>query len=267
MWSAIAISEPGPDLGAQRAGGVGDQQRLGAGVLERAHRARASRPGRRPRRRACGPAGTRPAARRGVPSTSRAAVAGDARLREARAGRRRRSATASSSASASPPRPEPRMIPSRGAKPGALGDDRVAVDSRAGTPGRRSAAAAPRASSSRARRSSAQQVDVGVERHELAQPLAAAAARHAGVLAVGDHRGLGDPRAARPRQRADRRRLGALALRVGGVLDVGADVDRAVLGAQRGADAVAASTARGRAPSRSRAAVDQRVGARRTWSE
>ena len=63
---------------------------------------------------------------------------------------------------------------------------------------------------------------------------------HAGRLAVGDHGDLGDALAARGDERADRGRLGALALRVGGVLDVGADVDRAVLGPQRRADAVVA---------------------------
>ena len=93
------------------------------------------------------------------------------------------------------------------------------------------------------------QVDSASRLHELAQPLAAAAAGHADLVAVADHRGLGDPRAPRGHERADRRRLGALALRVGGVLDVGADVDRAVVGPQRRADAVAGVRRVARAPS------------------
>src|SRR4051812_27199864 len=83
-------------------------------------------------------------------------------------------------------------------------------------------------------------MDLGAGDDELPQALPAAAARHAEVLAVGDHRHLGDVRAPGRDQRPDRRGLRALALRVGGVLDVGADVDRAVLGPQRGADAEAA---------------------------
>src|SRR5829696_8595300 len=67
-------------------------------------------------------------------------------------------------------------------------------------------------------------VDGGVERHELAQALAAAAARDARLVAVADHRRLGDLGVAGGDQRADRRRLRAPALGVGGVLDVGADV-------------------------------------------
>ena len=77
---------------------------------------------------------------------------------------------------------------------------------------------------------------VAVERHELAQPLAAAAARDADLGRVGDHRRLEHAGAAGGHEHADRRRLRALPLRVGRVLDVGAGVDRPVLGAQRGAD-------------------------------
>ena len=54
---------------------------------------------------------------------------------------------------------------------------------------------------------------------ELGQPLAAAAARR-DQLRVGHDGDLGDPASAARHERADRRRLGALALRVGGVLDV-----------------------------------------------
>ena len=66
-------------------------------------------------------------------------------------------------------------------------------------------------------------------------------------------------------QRADRRRLRALPLRVGGVLDVGADVDRAVLGAQRGADRKRRVGRVGALHHRA-GGRDERVGAD-TWSE
>ena len=61
---------------------------------------------------------------------------------------------------------------------------------------------------------------------ELAQALAAAAARRAQLAAGRGDDHLGDPAAAAGDERADRRRLGALALRVGGVLDVRARVAR-----------------------------------------
>jgi hypothetical protein len=83
---------------------------------------------------------------------------------------------------------------------------------------------------------------------ELAQPLPAAAARgdQRRVRVDGD---LGDPLRTARDERADRAGLGALALRVGGVLDVGARVDRAVIGAQRGADGERRSRPRGQGAS------------------
>ena len=61
---------------------------------------------------------------------------------------------------------------------------------------------------------------------ELLQALAAAAARRADVELLGDDGDGADLALAGGDHRADGRRLGALALRVGGVLDVGPDVDR-----------------------------------------
>ena len=71
---------------------------------------------------------------------------------------------------------------------------------------------------------------------ELRQALAAAAARRADVGVLRDHRDRRDARLAGGDHRADGRGLGALALRIGGVLDVGAGVDPAAGAAQRGAD-------------------------------
>ena len=146
------------------------------------------------------------------------------------------------------------MMPSRGA--------RAAMRSlmRAGTPVRRSTAAASSSVVVRALAARRAEVDRAVERHELAQPLAAAAARDADRVRVGDHRRLEHARAPGRDEHADRRRLRALALRVGRVLDVGAGVDRAVLGAQRGAD-VEARVRRVRAAHRLARGGDQRVGA------
>ena len=106
---------------------------------------------------------------------------------------------------------------------------------------------------------------------ELAQPLAAAAARRAQLAAGRGDDDLGDPPAAAGHERADRRRLRALALRVGGVLDVRAGVAAAVVGAHARRRRGSRSTARRRAPAASRASAsssgsgsaprgDQRVG-------
>ena len=85
---------------------------------------------------------------------------------------------------------------------------------------------------------------------------------HGGQMSrpLGDDRDLGDLACRPPRQRADRRGLRALALRVGGVLDVGAGVDRPSVGVRSAAPTGSASTARGRAPSppRRRAAAPRR---------
>ena len=77
---------------------------------------------------------------------------------------------------------------------------------------------------------------IGASAGELAQALAAAAARRALLLARRRHDDLDHAAAAARHHRPERRRLGALALRVGGVLDVGARVAAAVGGAHGGAD-------------------------------
>ena len=71
---------------------------------------------------------------------------------------------------------------------------------------------------------------------EFADALAAAAAGRAERLAVADDQDLGDAPLAGERHRGDRAGLGAGALRIGGVLDIAAGIDRAAFGAQRGAD-------------------------------
>ena len=85
-------------------------------------------------------------------------------------------------------------------------------------------------------RSHVGEVDRRVGRGELAQPLAAAAARRALLLARRGDDDLHDPPAATGHHRAERGGLRALALGVGGVLDVGARVAAAVVGQHRGAD-------------------------------
>ena len=84
---------------------------------------------------------------------------------------------------------------------------------------------------------------------ELREPLPAAAAGRAELHVLGGHGHLGDLGLAGGDERADRRGLGALALRIGRVLDVRADVDAPVRRAQRGADREAASRARRRCAS------------------
>ncbi len=79
------------------------------------------------------------------------------------------------------------------------------------------------------------EMDRGVRVAELAQALAAAAARR-DELGVRHHDGLGDPVAAAGDERPDGRRLRALALGIGGVLDVRAGVQTAGLVAQGDAD-------------------------------
>jgi hypothetical protein len=75
-----------------------------------------------------------------------------------------------------------------------------------------------------------------LRRRELGEALAAAAAGRADLDLLGDDRGGGDLVLAGGHERADRRRLGALALGVGGVLDVRPGVDRPARRAQRSAD-------------------------------
>ena len=86
------------------------------------------------------------------------------------------------------------------------------------------------------RAAGAPEVHRRVGRGELLQALAAAAARRADVELLGHHGDGADLALAGGDHRADGRRLRALALRIGGVLDVGADVDRPGGRAQRGAD-------------------------------
>ena len=241
MWSEIAIRRPGPTSARSEPAALVTQQRLGAELLEHAdrhaHRARVAA-------LVDVLAALEDRDREAVElaHVQRAAVARDGRLREAvelgvrePRGVRERVGEPAQTGAEDDPEPRREVLEAshsgRNSGPKERGQQRVER--------RRLARAVLGAD-----------VDLGAGHDELAQPLAAAAAGHAEVLAVGDHRDLGDLLAARGDQRADRGRLRALALRVGGVLDVGADVDRAVLGAQRGADAVAAVRARGRAPSR-----------------
>ena len=251
MWSVIAMRLAGADVGAQRAGGVREH--------ERSRRRR--RAGRGP---GCdgsaggalvevlrGPGGPRRARRRGRRARP-AGVAGDRRPREAgqlvvaddlrvgdrvgdarrgpsrarcrRAASGRRGSTRALAASSAT------LIRGRASAPKPSGSSSPSVTVRRGPPGR------PRCT--------------GVSgRGELRQALAAAAARRADVQAFGDDRDLGDLRVAGRDHRADRRRLGALALRVGGVLDVRARRDAAVGRRAARRRPGSASRARGRGPS------------------
>jgi hypothetical protein len=76
-------------------------------------------------------------------------------------------------------------------------------------------------------------------RGELVQALATAAARRARAVTVADHGDLDDAARAAGDQGADGAGLGALALRIGGVLDIGAGEHLAGLGTKRAADAEA----------------------------
>lgn len=71
---------------------------------------------------------------------------------------------------------------------------------------------------------------------EFANPLPATAAGRAEPVAVADDENFRDATFARQRHGADRARFRARALRVGGVLDVAAGIDRAARRAYRGAD-------------------------------
>ena len=184
MWSAIAISRPGPDLGAQRAGRVGDQQRLGAGRAQRAHRARASRAGvaalvdvraalqaghRQPAERARARAGPP------WPATPGAREAGQLGVGDRDGVLERVGEPAEPGAEHDP---QPRRVSPRAAIAAA------AARASAHPVGQVLRAERARQQLARASRSSRAPAaphrwTVAVERHELAQPLAAAAARHA----------------------------------------------------------------------------------------
>ena len=95
MWSVIAIEPPGADLGAQRAGGVGEHER------PRRRAAASARTGVTHRRRVAALVhvraalqARRPARRASVPRTSAAGVAGDASGAGSRAARRSGCSTA-----------------------------------------------------------------------------------------------------------------------------------------------------------------------------
>ena len=186
-----------------------------------------------------------------------------------RGARRRGCGRASSSASTSAPSPEPSTIPSRGVKPGARLDRGGGLGARLirGTPGRTSAAAARRASSCGGRRSrSARWIGASGTMNSRSRWRQPPHGTHSSPLgAITATSVMRSPPAGD--QRADRRRLRALALRVGGVLDVGADVDRAVLGAQRGADREVRVRRVGARRHLARAASTSADRSRRTWSE
>ena len=77
----------------------------------------------------------------------------------------------------------------------------------------------------RRRAGCAQHVDRHVAPRELGEALPAAAAGRTGLDPAADHQRLDDPGLARGHHVADGGGFGALALRVGGVLDVAADID------------------------------------------
>ena len=163
-------------------------------------------------------------------------MAGDARLAGSPRARRRACGWRRSARRRCAPRPEPRTIPSRGAL--------------TGTPGRTSGAAAPPGSWSDARRcgrtgGSPRPGTMNSRRRWRQPPHGTQMSSESAITATSVICERPDATSA-----PIARRLRALALRVRGVLDVRADVDRAVLGAQRRADLVVANTARGRAPSR-----------------
>ena len=243
------MSRPGPDLRAQRARGVREQDELGAQRADGAHRYRdRGRVDALVEVRAALEHRDRDARERADDEAP--GVPGDAADGEARAARR----------TGSRRRPAPRRRRRRGRSPG-----RGAARGRAAPAGRRprtrSAASVTGRSfvkecGSRSASVSvladplrAGEVDRRVGLAELAQALAAAAAGR-DELGVGHDDDLRDPAAAARDERADRRRLGALALGVGGVLDVRAGVQAAGLVAQGDADARSPSTARRHGPSR-----------------
>ena len=228
----------GTDGGPQRARGVGEDEGIDAQVAEGREPAEDGARLPDPRRGERGPAAPRPARRRsgrapsgrrgparsGVgspgcrrsrsrprPRSPRRRRRGRTRARRRRAGRGRRRLGAS-------PPPSGRARQRRGCGPR-----------------RRAGSSSP---SVTVRRSpSGPQRWIGVSgRRELGQPLPAAAARRAQVRPAADHDGLDDLPVAGRHHGADGARLGALALREGGVLDVAASVNAAARGTQGGAD-------------------------------
>ena len=248
----------GADLGVERAGGVGDEQRLRAGRLQRAHRA-AHRAGVAALVdvRAALQAGDREPGQRaereraGVPVHARLREVGQLGVRdrdgvlervgdrsEARAEDDRPSAAASA---ALPRSTVGRLRLGRNSGPNDSGSSSSSV-AVARAPRRRAGGRC--ASSGMNSRSRWRQPPHGTQ---TPRPSAITAASSTRLRPGRD-------------QHADRRRLGALPLRVGGVLDVGAGVDRPVLGAQRGAD-VEARVRRVGAAHRLAGGRHQRVGA------
>ena len=224
-------------LGAQRPGRVGEHEDLGAEQPQRAHRGRAPRSPRSPRRRASG----RGSIATGVPSSvpSESAPACPATPADAEAGQLgvgdRRPRSASSSASA--PSPEPSTSPTRGANPGARAGRR-----------RRPRRAHPRLSGPNDSGSSSASDVVRRTRSRSARWIGASGpansrsrwrqpphGEHSSALGAATTTSTTAAAPAR-HHRAERRRLRALALRVGGVLDVRARVAAAVVGAHGGAD-------------------------------
>ena len=229
MWSSISTSEPGPRSGRSEPDGVGQQQRAAADRLQRAHQRVERLRRRRPRRDGPGPTGRRPARRRAGPSTSRPAWPCTLGPRKARQVAIVDRPTGSATRSAMPPRPEPRTsatsgsrppararitrggIRRRGARrrarllgPNAIGSSSprvVVVRAARPAPARWTGVAGRPNSASRWR-----QPPQGVHRH----------------LAAADHRDLDDRPLAGRHHDPDRRGLGALALRIGRVLDVAA---------------------------------------------
>ena len=210
----------GADLGAQRAGRVGQHEDLGAGGGQRAHRGDARRrvaalvEVRAAHEHAHGHAAAGGRAPRGRRGRARSGAG-------SRAARRSRRLTASSTASATAPSPEPSTMPTRGATCARRTAAAAPSALTPATPRRRPAAAA-RPWSWSARAAGAPEVHGRVGRGELLQALAAAAARRADVELLGHHGDGADRALAGGHHRPDGRCLRALALRVGGVLDVGA---------------------------------------------
>ena len=230
MWSVIAISCPGPTAGAAT------RRRWSArGSRRRPPSARGRVPAaprdRRPRRGAPAPGARRPAPRRSMPSTARPAWPATRRLREPGqllvpdhdrvlhgVGHRAQ--------------PDPRTTPTRGRARRGIATASSSSASRSNDPG----SSSPSVTVSDSAPGRPRYTGV-VRPSELGQPLPAASARGADARpARADHGHRGDRRLAGGDQRAERRGLGALPLRVGGVLDVRAGVDRAAGRAHGGAD-------------------------------
>ena len=243
MWSVSIDQPPGPDLGPQRAGGVGQQQRVAAQGRKPADQAGhlAGRPafvemgtglaGRPPERlRAARERGGRHARRRWA--------------EESRAGRDNRSPPRHRSRRRAHPGRTPARCRRSARNPGARSATTLSTVTSASLPLPRSAGPKEKRQQlghglRQTRAVIAQHVHRDVGGGKLVEPLPAAAAGGAGRRPAADHRHLDDPPLAGRRHGADRRGLGALPLRIGGVLDIAPRWMRPLDARKRGTDAKA----------------------------